>query len=78
MGCIVLWDAEDCYYWGDALRMKPLHELLDAIRAGGRTAEHDWRDDAWVLVVDGEVVARGHSQGEMIDAGWRWWRAAKS
>lgn len=71
MGCIVLWDAEDCHYW----RMSALRELLDAIRASGRTAEHDWKDDSWVLVVDGEVVARGHSQGEMIDAGRGWWRA---
>lgn len=54
--------------------MSPLQQLLEEIRASGHTAVHDWRDNAWVLVVDGEVVARGHSQGEMIDSGRRWWR----
>lgn len=58
--------------------MGPLQQLLEEIRASGRAAAFDWRDNAWVLVVDGEVVARGQSQGEMITAGRRWWRGVSS
>lgn len=36
--------------------MSPLQQLLEEIRASGHTAVHDWRDNAWVLVVDGETV----------------------
>lgn len=47
--------------------------LVERIRATGRTAAYRFTDNEWQLSVD-ERVARGASQGHLIDAGERWWR----
>lgn len=46
--------------------------LLSELHAAGYAAHHDYTDSEWVLVVDGEVVARAQSIGELADEGWGW------
>lgn len=47
MGCIIWWDPDVLPSGRPVPRMSGLRELLDAIRGSGRTAVHDWRDNAW-------------------------------
>jgi hypothetical protein len=56
--------------------MPSLDLLLSQLRAAGHDARHDYADGEWVLTVDGEVVARAESIGELDDAG-RAWLAAR-
>lgn len=46
--------------------------LLSELRESDPDAHHDYIDGEWVLIVDGEVVARAQSIGELADEGWGW------
>lgn len=52
--------------------MTSLDLLLSELHAADLDAHHDYTDGEWVLIVDGEVVARAQSIGELADEGWGW------
>jgi hypothetical protein len=52
--------------------MPTIDLILSELRAAGHDAHHDYTDGEWVLVVDGEVVARAGPIGELDDAGRAW------
>lgn len=56
--------------------MHSIDHLLSDLREAGHDAYHDYIDGEWVLAVDGEVVARAQSIGELVDEG-RGWLAAE-
>lgn len=70
VGSLLIWDEP----WR---HVDPLNELVNRIGRAGHQAEHRWLDGWWLLIVDGEQVARGYSQGEMLEAGERWWRQSR-
>lgn len=50
--------------------MHSIDLLLAELRGADPDAHHDYTDGEWVLIVDGEVVARAQSIGELADEGW--------